>query len=96
MFPKTFWSKAVLTAVYLIQRLPTSVLDNKNSLKVLGKTKNNLDHLKIFECTYFVHIRRHDKFDKNALKTMFLITLINKKVINILIHANKKYISHNV
>jgi hypothetical protein len=48
------------------------VLDNKSLLEILANKKKSLDHLRIFECIYFVHIKRHDKFDKNALKIIFL------------------------
>jgi Integrase core domain len=70
--PKQYWSEAVLTAVHLINRLPTPVLDDKSPLEVLSKTKITLDHLRIFGCICFVHIKRHDKFDKNTLKIIFL------------------------
>jgi hypothetical protein len=91
--PKKFWSEPVLTAVHLINRLPTPILNHKSPFSVLTNQSINLDHLRIFGCTCFIHIKRHDKFDKNALKTIFSVTLLNKKVTNILILSNKKYIS---
>jgi hypothetical protein len=70
--PKRFWSEAVLTAVHLINRLPSIVLKNKSPLEILNKRKSKLDHLRVFGCICFVHIKRHDKLDKNAVKTIFL------------------------
>jgi hypothetical protein len=70
--PKRFWSEAVLTAVHLINRLPSIVLKNKSPLEILNKRKSKLDHLSVFGCIYFVHIKRHNKLDKNTVKTIFL------------------------
>ncbi len=70
--PKRFWSDAMLTAVYLINRLPSTILNYKIPLEILNNRKMNLDHLRIFGCTCFVHIKRQDKLDKNAVKTIFL------------------------
>jgi hypothetical protein len=55
--PKKFWREAVLTASYLINRFPSSVLDSKTPIEVLSlfypymPTSNNLTP-RIFECTY--------------------------------------------
>jgi hypothetical protein len=91
--PKRFWSEAVLTVVHLINRLPTPILNHKSPFSVLTNQSINLDHLRIFGCTCFIHIKRHDKFDKNALKTIFLGYSSKQKVTNVLILANKNYIS---
>jgi uncharacterized protein (DUF2344 family) len=58
--PKTFWLEAVLTATYLINRLSSANLSFKNPLEILYNQKINLDHLRIFGCTYFVHKNRLD------------------------------------
>jgi Integrase core domain/GAG-pre-integrase domain len=68
---KSFWSDAILTVIYLINRLPTPVLENQSPLETLNKRKMSLNHLKNFGCTSFVHIKRTDKLDKNAVKTIF-------------------------
>jgi hypothetical protein len=70
--PKTYWSDAVLTATYLINRLPTARLKNMSPLEILKGRKIDLDHIRVFGCTCFVHIKRHDKLDKNSVKTIFL------------------------
>jgi hypothetical protein len=91
--PKRFWSKTVLTLVHLINRLLTHVLNHKSPLSVLTNQSVNQEDLRIFGCTYFIHIKRHDKFDRNALKIIFLEYSSKQKVTNILILANKNYIS---
>jgi IS30 family transposase len=54
--PKSFWSHGVLFDAYLINRLPNRVLHFKSPLEVLQKQPPNLSHLRVFGCTYFVHI----------------------------------------
>jgi hypothetical protein len=41
-------------------------------LEILKGRKINLDHIRVFSCTCFLHIKRHDKLDKNSVKTIFL------------------------
>lgn len=48
--PLSFWSECVLTAVYPINRLPSSVLSGKSPFKLLYKKKSNLSHLRCFGC----------------------------------------------
>jgi transposase InsO family protein len=54
--PKGFWSYSVLTAVYLINCLPSRILDFKAPLEVLQVTSLKLAHLKVFRCSCFVHL----------------------------------------
>jgi hypothetical protein len=46
--PKTFWSYAVQHAVYLINRIPSSVLKNKSPYELLHNEKPQIEHLKVF------------------------------------------------
>ena len=50
------------------------MLDFKSPYEVLKGTKLNLSHLKVFGCTYFVHIQssHRDKLDPRAVKCCFL------------------------
>jgi len=65
----------VLTACYLINRMPSIVLDNQISYSVLY-SKHNLFHLppRIFGCVYFVHDHstNRTKLDLKAFKCVFL------------------------
>ncbi|KAK9911087.1 hypothetical protein M0R45_035010 [Rubus argutus] len=72
--PKRFWSHGVLTATYIINRLPSSVLAFKSPLEVLKGRKIDLSHLKVFGCICFVHVQAHqrDKLDPRAEKCIFL------------------------
>lgn len=72
--PKCFWSHGILTATYLVNRLPSRVLDFKCPLEVLQDKAPDLSHLKIFGCTCFVHVPtgHRDKLDPRAVKCIFL------------------------
>ena len=72
--PKKFWSFAILTATYLINRLPSPVLGFKSPYEVLKDRKIDLTHLKVFGCVCFVHIQalNYDKLDARATKCIFL------------------------
>jgi hypothetical protein len=71
--PKIYWSRAVLTAIYLINRLPSVVLEYKSPLEILYQRKITIDHLKVFGCTCYVHNNtKKDKLDARAIKMIFL------------------------
>ena len=76
--PKSFWPEAIATAVYLLNRLPTGILNFKSPLDVFSSHNSvpsslHLDQ-NIFGCTVFVHIPKHDrdKFSPCAVKCVFL------------------------
>ena len=75
--PKIFWGDAVLTATYLIHRMPSRVLNYITPLTKfkefypLSYLENNLP-LKIFGCTSFVHQQNSNKLAPRAVKCIFL------------------------
>jgi transposase InsO family protein len=95
--PKIFWSDAVLTATYLINRLPSANLSFKSPLEILYNKKINLDHLRVFGCTCFVHKNRLDKLDFTSTKVIFVGYSIQQKGYKCYDPKNKKFfISRNV
>jgi hypothetical protein len=46
--PKYFRSEAILTATYLINRLPSANQNFKSPLEILSDQKINFDHLSVF------------------------------------------------
>lgn len=71
--PHKFWGDCVLTAVYLINKLPSSVLLGRSPYELLHKKSVVLDHLKVFGCLCFaIMLPRGDKFALRARKAVFL------------------------
>jgi hypothetical protein len=72
--PKHFWSYGILTAVYLVNRLPSRVLEFKSPLEVLQNKVPDISHIKVFGCTCFMHLSatHRDKLNPRAIKCIFL------------------------
>jgi hypothetical protein len=73
--PKLFWADAVLTATYLLNRLPSRVLKGKSPFEILFADKSPFRvPLKVFGCVSFVHNLNpsRDKLDPRAHKCIFL------------------------
>ena len=73
--PKPFWGEAILTAAYLINRLPTQVLNKQSPVEVLS-SPSDLFAIppKVFGCVCFVHNHSptRGKLDPRAIKCVFL------------------------
>ena len=77
--PKMFWGEAMLTATFLINRMPSRVLQFQTPHKKLLETYphfrlHNDILIKIFGCTTFIHVHHHlrSKLDSRAIKCIFL------------------------
>ncbi|GMI76014.1 hypothetical protein HRI_001270600 [Hibiscus trionum] len=72
--PLRFWGECVLTATFLINRLPSPVLGNQSPYELLHKSAPNYLSLKVFGCLCFVStLQAHrDKFSERALPGVFL------------------------
>lgn len=53
--PKIFWGDAILTTTYIVNRLPSTVLNQKTSWEMLFKQPAHVDHLKVFGCVLCKH-----------------------------------------
>ena len=94
---KIYWSDAVLTTTYLINRLPSVVLDKKSPLEVVYQRKIIFNHLRIFGCTCYVHQNKRDKLDHTSIKAIFLGYSYQKKGYKCFDPINHKlYISRDV
>jgi hypothetical protein len=65
-------------------------------LEILKGRKIDLDHIRVFGCTCFVHIKRNDKLDKNSVKTIFLGYSSEKRDINAMIQRILRFIFHEM
>jgi transposase InsO family protein len=76
--PRHFWADAVVTAVYLMNRMPSRVLNFQTPLQVLS-THGPLPSImmlppRVFGCVAFVHLHKNQrtKLDPCALRCIFL------------------------
>jgi len=66
---KNFWAEVLAYACYLVNRLPSSMIGGKTSLKVwLGKTTQDYD---LFGYPAYYHVKE-DKLDPRAKKGVFV------------------------
>ncbi|CAH9112797.1 unnamed protein product [Cuscuta epithymum] len=72
--PIDFWGECVLTACYLINRLPSPILEYKSPYELLYNKRPNYDHLRVFGCLCYAraHGNNGDKFAQRGLKCVFL------------------------
>ncbi|KAJ0919654.1 putative RNA-directed DNA polymerase [Helianthus annuus] len=71
--PLSFWSDCVLTAVYIINRLPSSVLLGRSPYELMFGFKPSLEHLRIFGCLCFSTVLNDlDKLSFNAEKCVLI------------------------
>lgn len=73
--PKTLWSEAVKTAVYLLNRSPTSALKDSVPATLWYGQKPSVEKLKIFGSTAYLHTPKQlskGKFDSRTRK-LFLV-----------------------
>jgi hypothetical protein len=71
---KELWAEVVGTACYLVNRSPSSMLDDKTPQEVWTGKKPSLTHLKVFGCEAYVHVPKENKskLDKKAEKCIFI------------------------
>ena len=72
--PTPFWSFAVKHATHLINRLPSPLLHFKSPYELIHGNLPDLTHLRVFGCLAFATtlFAGRTKFDKRAVKTVFL------------------------
>ena len=84
--PRYFWGEAILTASYLINRMPTGILKYSTPLECfrkifpLSRMYSDLP-LKFFGCIVFIHLPNHNrsKLDPRVEKCVFIGYASNKK-----------------
>ncbi|XP_071742380.1 uncharacterized protein [Rutidosis leptorrhynchoides] len=91
--PLRFWPESILTVVYLINRLPSSVLSGKSPFEMTFKFSPNLYHLRAFGCLCYASIlNQNDKFGKRSEKCVFLGYSNFKKSYKLFSLDNKTFI----
>ncbi|KAL2935935.1 Retrovirus-related Pol polyprotein from transposon TNT 1-94 [Bienertia sinuspersici] len=79
--PLRLWGDSVLAAVYITNRLPTSVLGNKSPYEVLYNKLPNYKCMRSFGCLVMSYNpdRNHDKFKSRGVPCIFIGYPQNKK-----------------
>eukprot|EP00253_Pinus_taeda_P031665 PITA_31665 len=69
-----FWVEAVETTCYLVNRSPSSALEDKTPQDVWTGKKPSLSHLRVFRCDAYVHVpkERRTKLDSKSKKCIFI------------------------
>ncbi|GJT72711.1 putative RNA-directed DNA polymerase [Tanacetum coccineum] len=72
--PTRFWGECVLTAAYVINRMPSDVIGNKTPYEVLYNQKPNYDNMRVFGClAYYKSTETNgDKFKMKGRPGVFL------------------------
>ena len=72
--PKHFWSEAVHTVVYIMNRTPTAVVHGMTPEERFTGKKPDVSHLKVFGCVAYVHVPYElwKKLDPKAEKCIFI------------------------
>lgn len=72
--PKFLWSEAVMTAAYLIKRMPSRVLGMKTPYEMLFGTNEFVVPPRVFGCTCYVRDHRPGvgKLDPRAIRCIFV------------------------
>jgi hypothetical protein len=69
-----FWVEVVGTTCYLVNRSPSSALDDKTPHEVWSGKKPSLQHLRVFGCDAYVHVPKENRsnLDKKVEKCIFI------------------------
>lgn len=51
--PHKFWRDSILAATHIINRTPTTILDDRSPYEMLYQTKASYTHLRVFGCLYY-------------------------------------------
>ncbi|KAI3759425.1 hypothetical protein L6452_07232 [Arctium lappa] len=72
--PTKFWGECVMTAAYIINRLPSKVIGFKTPFEILFKQKPSYEHMKVFGCLAYVRNTetKGDKFELRGRPGVFV------------------------
>ncbi|XP_015165125.1 uncharacterized protein [Solanum tuberosum] len=95
----SYWGKCILTATYLVNRLPSIAIQNKTPFEVLYQRPPTYSHLRSFGCLCFpTTLKTHkDKFEPQSTPHVFIGYPFNTKGYKVLDLSTKQiHISRDV
>ncbi|KAL2923679.1 Retrovirus-related Pol polyprotein from transposon TNT 1-94 [Bienertia sinuspersici] len=97
--PERFWGECVLTAAYLINRMPLKPLGFKTPFHMLFQSDPPLHHLKVFGCLCYLSTTKahRTKFEPRANPGVFLGYSVTQKGYKVWdLHTKRLVVSRNV
>ena len=97
--PLEFWGDCVLTAVFIINRLPSPLLKEKSPLELLTSKKVDYNGLRVFGCLAYCSTspKQRTKFQPRSRSCVFLGYPAGYKGYKVMdLETNQTYISRNV
>ena len=97
--PTKYWGECILTATYIINRLPSTYLHNKCPFTILYNQEPQYSHMRSFGCLCFPTTHKHQrtKFEPRATPHVFLGYPFGVKGYKVLsLSSNKVHISRDV
>ncbi|KAI9180399.1 hypothetical protein LWI28_004458 [Acer negundo] len=89
--PTQFWGDCALTAVHIINRLPSPVLSHKTPFELLYSKPPSFSHLRVFGClAYATNVRPSHKFDYRSIPSIFIGYPIGQKAYKLFDLSTKK------
>jgi hypothetical protein len=72
--PGRFWGEVVVTAVYILNRLPSRSVEGRTPYEAWHGKKPSVHHLRVFGCIAYMKITRPHlaKLDDRGLKMVFI------------------------
>ena len=72
--PNSLWAEATRTAVYIQNRCPHAILEDKTPEEAFTGMKPEIGHLRVFGCLVYVHIpkEKRTKMDPSGKKGVFV------------------------
>jgi hypothetical protein len=72
--PNYFWAKAIATAIYIMNRTPTTAVHGMTPEEKFTGKKPNVSHLRMFDYIAYMHVlnEKRSKLDPKAKKCIFI------------------------
>jgi len=97
--PIRFWGDCLLTATYVINRMPITLLQYKSPFELLFGKQPKYDHLRVFGYLYYMSITKagREKLQDRIIPCIFLGYSYGKKGYKAMSLTDKKfYVSRDV